>query len=187
MKILIQEMLIVICMFWSGISYTDTLRDTYYEKMSRAPDGTVIFIENGILYRPIEAFTGSTFSHCAIIIYGNVYEATPPAVRKMSTNEYAEYLSKRHTKRPLTRVVFVEPPLPFSSTILQKMLKYAQGKIGTPYKLSTYWNRNQKIGMHCAQYVGNILQESGRINSNDNKETPGSLYKKLIEISYADK
>ena len=61
-------------------------------------NGSVIFWHGGLLVGPIFDATGSKLTHVAIMLDGDVYEATPPCVRKMPFNKYVQHLQSLEKK-----------------------------------------------------------------------------------------
>jgi len=146
--------------------------------------GTAIFTEDGILVGPIERHTGSRISHAAIILYENgqpwVYEAALPCVRRMPLYDFQE--KQKHFKRRNIKIHYVEAKQDYTQEQLDKMLVYANGQLGRKYKLRGYWKDKEVKGIHCSQFVGDVIAQSGRIRSDHWKETPVSLYTKCKEL-----
>ncbi len=150
-------------------------------------DGSVIFISNGFLVRPIYKHTGSTIVHTAIILYDDgkpfVYEATWPRVRKMPLDQYYDLLAKHKQKNSRYSWEIVQPQQAYSQTELVKIKQYAISQLGRPYMLRGYWKGREVKGIFCSQYVGNSIGTTNRIKSKDFKETPISLYLKLKQFA----
>jgi hypothetical protein len=148
-------------------------------------DGSMIFVRNTFLLRPIERVTGSNIVHCAICLfvdgepYG--YEATWPLVRRLPWAKFTAYWDERcveYAKRGGYWSI-ATPKLEFSQWQLRDMKNYANAQLGKHYRLKSYWKDRDVGGFHCSQYTGNIMARAGLIKSDDYKETPVSLYKKL--------
>jgi len=146
------------------------------------PDGTLIFWDGGLLVRPIERHTGSTLTHVAIVLDGYVYEATWPCVQR---TPYAEYIADLYAKaaKPYWRrrnfSWFHMPPPAYSYEQVAAMRAYAVSQLGRPYMLRCYLLQREVRGLHCSQYVGNMLDRAGVIKSENFNETPISLYRKM--------
>lgn len=146
-------------------------------------NGSVLFWKGGILVGPIYRATGSLLTHVAIILDGIVYEATPPAVHKLRLLDYNKHLDKLAASRFIQRRGFSwfirQPRLEYSGTELAAMRKYAESQMGRPYRLRGWWS-DDASGIFCSQYIGNMLEKTGLIKSLDNRESPVSLYNKLL-------
>lgn len=159
--------------------------------VSTPPDGTVIFVRNNgkkdIVSKEIVKATGDALVHTAIILYDNnvpyVYESTVPGgVQKQTLEQFyvkRDKLSKRSPSKQLT-LELVIPKIEYSQQEITKMKKYANSQLGRPYMARGWWKEQEVLGIHCSQYIGNIVSQSGRIVSNNYKESPTSLYKKLL-------
>jgi hypothetical protein len=145
-------------------------------------DGSVIFWSGGLLVGPISNNTGSLLTHVAIVFDDIVYEATPPKVRKLKLSSYQTHLQQLSRSGFWQRRNFswfnMQPIVAYTTSELEAMLAYAESQLGRPYRLRGWWS-NDLRGIFCSQYVGNVIEKSGRIRSLDNRESPGSLHKKL--------
>lgn len=153
-------------------------------------EGTLLFFKpngtNSLTSSAIENQTGSRLTHVAIVLFDNgtpyVYEATTPGgVQRTPYDVFYNKFQTRRTLRPLMdlQMLVVFPGQPYNQTQLIKMKKYANAQLGRPYSVQGYLNDKKVVGMQCAQYVGNILQEAGVVKSDDYKETPISLWRKI--------
>jgi hypothetical protein len=147
------------------------------------PDGSIVVWDGGLLVRPIRNSTGSNYTHVAIAIDNNIYEATPPVVRKLPVDEYFKrlaYIGKQPfwQKRDFSYFTML-PKEPFTEKQVNAMRVYAESQIGRTYMLRGYWQNREVRGIMCSQYVGNILERSGLIKSSNYKESPISLYNKI--------
>jgi len=146
-------------------------------------NGSVLFWKGGILVGPIYRATGSLLTHVAIILDNIVYEATPPRVHKLQFTDYEEHLDKLAASRFIQRRDFSwfirQPRLAYSAADTAVMRKYAESQMGRPYRLRGWWS-DDTSGIFCSQYIGNMLEKTGLIRSLDNKESPVSLYNKLL-------
>ena len=148
-------------------------------------EGTVIFFKNGFFSRPIARHTGSHMCHVAIVLYEDgrhwAYEAAPGGVQRTLLSTYLEKTVRRQRFRRSLEVYYVQPDVPYTGEELAKMKKYANSHIGRPYSLRGWLVNREVIGMHCSHYVGDMISQTGRINSAHWKESPISLYRKLTE------
>jgi len=149
-------------------------------------DGSVIFCSDGFLSKPIAKHTGSSISHTAIILYEGgkpiVFEATWPRVKRTPLDEYIKQLEHHKRKRPGFNWVILQPKQKYTDTELESMKRYARSQLGRPYMLRGWWKGREVRGIFCSQYVGNVLEKSGRIISANYKETPISLRQKLSNL-----
>jgi hypothetical protein len=148
-------------------------------------DGSVIFIQGGPFTNLISRHTDSTLTHAAIILYDNgepwVYEATPPRVCRTALPEYLRLLEKKSQRHEMSWFI-LEPRIPYSSRELSAMKRYAESQLGRPYMLRGWWKGREVRGIFCSEYVADILEQSGRINSAHIHESPGSLYIKVRDL-----
>ena len=149
-------------------------------------DGSVIFLRGGLLVKPIFHHTDSTLTHAAIILYHGrdpwVYEATLPYVRRMPLIDYTRHLeemSHEHFQQKRKMSWFILQPTSYNKNQLAAMKVYAESQLGRPYMLRGWWKGHEVRGIFCSQYVGDIIEKSGRIESAHFHESPGSLYAKL--------
>jgi hypothetical protein len=151
-------------------------------------DGTIIIVENQVLSRIIARQTGSpyNFNHSAIILhdangYPWVYESTWPVVKRTPLWQFQQWARKVAQRRAVLRrgglgVYYIEPKYPYTEYQLQQMKAYAKSQLGRRYMMRGWWKNREVRGIHCSQYVGNILEESGRLPSMNFKESPYSIY-----------
>lgn len=150
-------------------------------------DGSVIFWRGGLLVRPIYRNTDSTLTHAAIILYHGrepwVYEAVPPRIHRVPLGEYLKQMEEKKQNERLQRRGFtcftMQPSVPYTKNELAAMKWYAESQLGRPYMLRGWWKGREVRGLFCSQYVGNIIEQSGLIDSSNFRESPGSLYTKL--------
>lgn len=148
------------------------------------PDGTVIFWMGGPLAKPILRNTNSDITHAAIILYQQgepwVYEAVPPRVRKVPLAEYRQLMEvKLHERHPTTWFL-MRPRIAYTTNELAAMRTYAERQLGRPYMLRGWWKGHEVRGIFCSQLIGDILEQSGRVDSAHTSESPGSLHDKLL-------
>jgi hypothetical protein len=152
---------------------------------AQVQDGSVIFLQGGLLERPIAKHTDSTLTHAAIVLYQGdepwVYESTPPRVARMPLAEYVSLLESKSEKHGFSWFVMA-PRVPYSIRELTAMKEYADSQLGRPYMLRGWWKGREVRGIFCSEYVGNIIEKSGRIVSANYRESPGSLYTKLSKF-----
>lgn len=153
-------------------------------------DGTVVFIkqlgEPSFFARQIYKATGGEYVHVAIILYDNnipyTYESTiPGGVQRKPIDLFLKSFEERKRRHPTQGLTleFVTPKKPYNSNQLNNMKGYANAQLGRPYMLRGWIAEKDVKGLHCSQYVGNIIAQSGRIQSFNYKESPSSLYDKL--------
>ena len=145
-------------------------------------NGSCLFWNGGLLVRPISKATGSTITHATIILYEDgkpyVYEAVPPVVHRVP---YAEYLKLMTThKRKDFSYFLMEPKQRYTQDSLTKMKAYADSQLGRRYMMRGYWKGQEVRGIMCSQFAGNTIEKSGLIKSDNFRETPGSLYRKIL-------
>jgi len=145
-------------------------------------DGTTIFLRQngrqGIFARTAERITGSKLTHVAIYLNGYVYESMSGGPRKISLQEYCTFVNKKIAKHPRKKqmVECIVPKVPYSDEQLSKMITYAEQQFGRPYNVTGLLRNKKKRGMHCGQYVGNILAQSGEYQTSRWMETPVKIY-----------
>lgn len=149
-------------------------------------DGSVIFWRHGPLYRPIYHNTHSDLTHAAVILYQNgipwVYEATIPRVHKMPLAEYRTTIQETLRKHPQMSWFIMQPTNRYLKCELVPMKVYAESQLGRRYMLRGWWKEREVRGIFCSQFAGNTLEKSGRIESLNYHESPGSLYDKLTPL-----
>lgn len=155
-----------------------------------AQDGSVLFWDSGILVRPIYRNTGSTLTHAAIILYIGgepwIYEAVPPRVHRVPLNVYLKEMRDKEARPAMQRREFswfiMQPRVAYTTTELLAMKRYANSELGRPYMMRGWWKGHVVRGIFCSQLVADIIEQSGRITSDNIKESPGSLYAKLTPL-----
>ena len=150
--------------------------------VSTPHDGAVVFVRNNgkqdIVSKEIVKATGDTLVHTAIVLYDKnvpyVYESTVPGgVQKQTLEQFyikRDKISKRAPSKKLT-LELVIPKIEYSQQELAKMKKYAKSQLGRPYMMRGWWKEQEVSGIHCSQYVSNIISQSGRIVSDNYKES----------------
>jgi hypothetical protein len=156
------------------------LPDIFANEVPR--NGSVLFWNGGLLVRPISKATGSTITHATIILYEDgepfVYEAVPPAVHRVPYKEYIALMAD-HKRKDFSYFV-TEPRTRYTKDELAKMKAYADSQLGRRYMMRGYWKGQEVRGIMCSQFAGNTIEKSGLIKSDNFRETPGSLYRKLL-------
>jgi len=149
-------------------------------------DGSVLFWDSGILVRPIYKNTGSTLTHAAIILHVGgepwVYEAVPPRVRRVPLNIYREEMKRKEARLREFSWFIMQPRVAYTSTELSAMKKHADSELGRQYMMRGWWKGRIVRGIFCSQLVADIIEQSGRITSDNIKESPGSLHAKLTPL-----
>lgn len=141
-------------------------------------NGSVVFWQGGILAKPIVKHTGSDITHAAIVIDGFVYEAVPPRVHRVLWNDYVKEMARKRN----TTYFVMTPKQPYSKKAVDAMRKYLDSQLGRPYMLRGWWRGHEVLGIFCSQLVGNAIEKTGRIKSDNWHESPGALYKKLLPL-----
>jgi len=145
-------------------------------------DGTLIFTRQngrqGWLAKGVEKHTGSKLLHVAIYLDGWVYESVITGARRISFSEYMKHLNHKITQHPRKKRVaeFVPPHTTYSYKQIEQMKEYAESQRGRSYNFMGYIQNKEKRGIHCAQYIGNILEKSGQYKSSNWKESPVKIY-----------
>ena len=148
-------------------------------------DGSVIFWQGGLLVKPILKHTDSDLTHAAIVLYQGrepwVYEAVPPRVHKVPLTDYGRLMKEKvdERRRPMTWFV-MQPMDRYTSLKLDAMKDHAESQLGRPYMLRGWWKGHEVRGIFCSELVGDIIETSGKIESGHIRESPGSLYDKLL-------
>lgn len=147
-------------------------------------DGSVIFWQGGLLVKPILKHTDSDLTHAAIVLYNGaepyVYEAVPPRVHKVPLAEYRKHMEEwvHDGKRP--RFWFTMQPMNrYTALELNAMKTHAESQLGRPYMLRGWWKGHEVRGVFCSQLVGDIIEQSGKIEAGGIRESPGSLHDKI--------
>lgn len=150
-------------------------------------DGSVIFWRGGLLVKPILKHTDSDITHAAIVLYnGNdpfVYEAVPPRVHKVSLAEYRKLMEQKigESRRPMTWFI-MQPMFRYTPRELAAMKAHGESQLGRPYMLRGWWKGHEVRGVFCSELVADIIERSGKIESGHIRESPGSLYEKLLPL-----
>ena len=159
------------------------------------PEGSCVFMEN-TLPRPLdgilERVTGSPLSHVAILLNDAsgpmVYEAFPPVARKLSWDYYVlsmlpKWAGKRWTRRlgGLNQFWWISSRT-FAGSDLSLMRSKAEGMLGMKYSLIWNYLFNAENLTHCSEFVADIFEAAGYFASAKGRETPGSLFKKLLRL-----
>ena len=161
------------------------------------PEGSCLFTENslpGCLDRGLEWITGSPLSHVMILLYHEgqpfIYEAFPPVVLKVSWAVFMEkVLPKRADRRWTKRLgglnaVWWSPQVSFDEGTLTCMRAEAEAWLGTKYSMVWNWLRVDNPKVHCSEFVGYVCEAGGFLTCDKGKETPGSLFNKLLQCGW---
>jgi hypothetical protein len=150
------------------------------------PDGTVVVWENGNYLGIIQRHTRSNKTHAGIILYDGpqayVYEASAPDVHRYTIETYYKRIEDAHKKHPKLGIYFLTPKTPYTAAQLAAMKRYAHSKLGSPFGIKSYMTGRPMNTMHCCEYVGNILSQSGRYTSLGPKETPQTIFEKASKL-----
>jgi len=153
-------------------------------------DGAVVFIRGGLLVGPIHRQTDSTLTHAAIVLFRDgrpwVYEATTPAVQKTPWGEYVAKLEAHRQQLFFEKRDFdwfmIQPQSVYTPYALNAMKWHAESQLGRPYMLRGLWKGREVRGIFCSQFVADVIEKSGKIVSAHWRESPGSLYQKLLPL-----
>lgn len=161
--------------------------------------GSCLFTENLLprfLDRLLERVTQSPLAHVAIILPDPsgamvVYEAVPPCVRKVTWRCYIDeilpkWAAHRWTQRlgGLNTLLWEPREGLLSQEQISGMTKEAESLLGLKYGL--FWNylwETWKI--HCSEFVSQVWATTGLIEAGGGRESPGSLYRKLLGLDSA--
>lgn len=149
------------------------------------PDGTIVIKEHS--KRIVERVTKSSITHVGIIFNENgviyVYEAIPPVVHRVPVDEYFKELAKLKKSKPQLEFIIAEPKDLFSETEIRSMKSLADAQLGRKYSVKSYTRGNPDfVGVHCSQYVCDILTRSRRFwSQNSAVVTPDSLWQSIDE------
>ena len=149
-------------------------------------NGSVIFWGGGLLVKPIFRHTGSDITHAAVVLYSGsvpyVYEAVPPCVHKVPLAEYRLAMAQKvaTSRRGDFRWFIMEPKSRYTPLQLLAMKAHAESQLGRPYMLRGWWKGHEVRGIFCSQFAGNVLAKAGKIKAGGIRESPGSLYDKLL-------
>ncbi len=118
-----------------------------------------------------------------------IYEAYPPKVVKITWRKFVGVTLPERENRFWTRrlgglrQLWWTPREPFARDTLDAMHAEAKAGLGTKYSMVWNWLREDCPKLHCSEYVAKVLQAGGILESAGGKETPGSLFAKLIETN----
>jgi len=179
---------IAILAFIPSYAIADAPKSAY--DVQQPKDGSIIIFSNGIMSRFIQRYTGSSMNHTAIVLYENgkpyVYEATWPVARRMTWEQYKNFIAHRQGKRRMQRmglnVRLMQPVTNFTPAELAAMKKFARSQMGRPYRVRNWLENRDSYGTHCSQFVAEVLRASGRYPSPHYwKESPYSVYRKVCK------
>lgn len=140
-------------------------------------DGTLLFVENG--QNLVECYTHSAFSHVAIVIDDQVYEAQPPKIFKQPLLDWFTNVGKYNEGAGSPALVVVmKPEKPYSKEEIAKMREFLEDQVGRRYSIRGYLRKVPGEGIHCAEMCAGALEASGRCEFSDANYTysPGELH-----------
>ena len=140
-------------------------------------NGTLLFVENG--HNLVEKYTHSSYSHVAIVIDDEVYEAEPPKIHKMSSQDWITKIGKDNEGTGSPEVVSVmAPDKPYTKEEIDKMKAFLESQVGRRYSIKGYVRKRPGDGIHCAEMCSEAIEASGRSDfPNPNCQfSPGSLH-----------
>jgi len=137
------------------------------QSQSAPLDGSLIFLENCKYI--VEAYTDSSTSHTAIIMYEDgvpyVYEAEPPKVHRMTLEDYNKELATLNRDRKEDRQIkafIMQPDNPYSTAELEKMKSFLDNELNRKYSIKGIVRKRPSDGTHCSQLATNFLNNSAR-------------------------
>jgi len=150
------------------------------------PEGTVIVWENGTYLNAVQRQTGSNKTHVGIILYDGVqpwvYEASRPDVHRYTFQDYVKRVDILHKQLPKLRIHFLTPFTPYHPTQIVAMKRYAHAQLGRQFGLKSYMLGRPMATLHCCEYIGNILAQTGRFRTIGPRETPKTIYEKARKL-----
>jgi hypothetical protein len=138
------------------------------------PDGTVVFSELHTPFgRIVERFVGHPYTHVAIVLDGQLYEAGLPVVR-----------SKPYQNQGIKggKYDYFYPLKPYSQVEIAGMRTYLNSQLGRPYRLATWINPRlpRQRGIYCSELVLGAINSSGRYTlPRATGYDPASLYQAI--------
>jgi len=152
--------------------------------LAEPAEGTVIFNVNGSAL--VSRKTASDITHVGIVLKHEgttyVYESVVPVVKKTPWDEWIKTYPQAILpgKRKRMEYLLAEPDRAYTKQELAQMHEYAEKQIRRPWSLIPYVRDKPGPGIHCSQYVTDILAQSGRYKPADPpRTTPADLYEAL--------
>lgn len=174
----LQNILLIIIIFFACLSIFNV--GLANDKIP--PDGTVIIWENGRYLDNIQQYTNSNKTHACIVLYDKgqvfVYEASNPDVHRHTWKRYIQLCNEAQKEFINLKFLFFEPTN-LSEEQLKRMKIYANSQLGRKFGVISFISGRPRNTIHCAEYVSNILKQTGNFNSFGPRETPKTLYNKL--------
>jgi hypothetical protein len=142
-------------------------------------DGTLVFLQKS--NEVVEFYTGSDKTHVGIIFSDAknrwVYEAAPGKVRRITLPTYLRTIAESNQGRSEAILVFLKSPKrDFSQQDIYQMRHHLDMQLGKPYTIRHLVRGGNSDGFHCAQLVGEGLNESQRFElKNPRKLSPAQL------------
>ena len=142
-------------------------------------NGSLIYTENGSCL--VSAYTKSSYSHVAIVLYEQdepvVFEAKPGGVTKQKYRIFIQQAATAKVNGGKTvRLWISNPRIPYSKQETTRMLTLANSKLGTPYSILPTLVGKSMNTQQCAQYVSTVLESTPRFWFKDTKyQTPTTL------------
>ncbi len=149
-------------------------------------NGTVVVWENGNHLAIVQRHTGSNKTHAGIILYEGpqawVYEASRPDVHRYTIEQYIKRIDEANRALPNLGVYFLQPKKPYHVAQLRAMKEYADSQLKRPFGMSSYMTGRPTATVHCCEYVGHVLERSGRFDALGPRETPKTIYDKASKL-----
>lgn len=150
------------------------------------PEGTVIVFENGNYLNIVQRQTGSNKTHAAIILYDGeqawVYEASRPDVHRTTLEVYFKQIEALHKQLPKMGVHFLKPRTPYTPAQVAAMKRYAHAQLQRPFAMQSYMTGRPAKTIHCSEYIGNTLAQSGRFKTTGPRENPKTIFDKASKL-----
>lgn len=120
------------------------------------PDGAVLmYRSHSPSGRALSRYLESPFCHIGIVLDNHVYEATPPAVRRLPLDGY------RYGQMQIDAYL---PKRPFSSIDVGRMRREANRQLGRPYRLRRFFRPGAQYdpGTWCSRFTADVLGATSR-------------------------
>ena len=147
-------------------------------------EGTIIYNAHGspLVIRQ----TNSEITHVSIILKHEntlyVYEAVFPKVKKTPWETWLKTYPQAISPAKRQRMTYslATPNKEYTPEEIQRMHDYAEKQIGRPYSVRPYTKNKETPGIHCSEYITEIITQSKRYEpQNPLRTTPQNLYESL--------
>lgn len=141
------------------------------------PDGSLLFVENS--QNLVESYTNSSYSHVAIVLGGEVYEAEPPKVRTYTIKQWFTNVARYNEGLGSPAIVSIfTPKQPLSEEEVARMKEYLEAQVGRRYSIRGYLRKIEGDGIHCSEMCAAALEATERIDFREPNQqmSPGELH-----------